>query len=197
MLFREIEQRNGKVSKSRWREDDPNRFSIELFNTTINVTLQERLKMVKIPPDPKRPYSYARTEWHPTGLLRLRFENYFNVPVRREWNETEEKPLEGKLHEILMALYFAVEAQRQSDEHDRGEAARRAAEEQRRWEQQERERREREEVQTLLNEAKAFDDAQRIRSFVEEVKHLAAKPPAWVEWALGVADRLDPTRPDS
>jgi hypothetical protein len=66
--------------------------------------------------------------------------------------------------------------------------------EQRRWEREERERREREAVQALLNEAKAWEDAQRIRRYVEAMKDLAAKLPAWVEWALEVADRLDPAK---
>jgi hypothetical protein len=193
VLFREVEQRGGKVSKNRWHEHDRDRFSIELFNATVNVTFQERLKMVKIPPDPKKPYSYERTEWHPTGLLRLRFENYFNIPIRREWNETEEKPIEGRLREILIALYFAVEAQRQSDEQDRRETARRAAEGQRRWEREERERREREAVQALLSQVKAWDDARRIRDYVNAVKGCAGKESGWVDWALGVADRLDPS----
>ena len=43
---------------------------------TIEVVLRERTKKVTIPADPKRPYSYESTEWHPIGLLRLQFENY-------------------------------------------------------------------------------------------------------------------------
>jgi hypothetical protein len=133
----------------------------------------------------------AGIPWHPTGLLRLRFENYFSVPIRREWNETEEKRLEDRLREILIALYFAVEAQRLSDEEDRKEAARRAAEEQRRWEREERERREREAVQKLLEEATNWEDAKRIRLYVRAMEEHGCKQSGWVEWALGIADRLD------
>jgi hypothetical protein len=149
--------------------------------------------MVKTPPNPAEKYSYERTEYVATGLLRLRFENYFKIPTRREWNETEEKPLEGRLREILIALYFAVEAQRLSDEDDRREAVRRAEEEQRRWEREERERREREAVKALLAEAKAWDDARRIRGYVAAMRKRDAESLAWAEWASAVADRLDPT----
>ena len=41
--------------------------------------------MVKVPPDGERSYNDETTEWQPMGLLRLRFENYLNVLIRREW----------------------------------------------------------------------------------------------------------------
>jgi hypothetical protein len=188
VLFREIERRGGKVAADRWQERNPHRFGITLLDATINVSFQERLRMVKVPPGPKRPYSHERTEWHPTGLLRLRFENYFDVQIRREWNETEERRLEGRLREVLIALCFAVEAQRLRDERDRQEAA----EERRRWEREERERLEREAVQALLAEAKAWEEVRRIRSYVRAMKGRDGKDARWAEWALGVADRLDP-----
>jgi hypothetical protein len=49
-------------------------------------------------------------------------------------------------------------------------------------------------VQVLLAEAKAWEDARRIRSYVAAMRELDAKPAAWAKWALGVADRLGPTR---
>jgi hypothetical protein len=150
--------------------------------------------MVKIPADPKQPYSYERREWHPTGQLRLRFENYLDVPIRREWNDTETKRIEDRLREIIIALYFAIEAERLRNERSRQEAARRAAEEQRRWEREEHERREYEAVQALFKEVEAWKSARRIRDYVETVKGRSTKPRDWAEWALGVADRLDPAR---
>jgi hypothetical protein len=194
VLFRELERRGGKITADKWHERDPDRFSITLFNATINVTFQERLKMVTIPADPTKQYSYEHREWHPTGLLRFRFENYFKVAIRREWSETEEKRLESRIREILIALYFAIEAQRLTDEHDRKEAARRATEEQLRWERAEQERREREAVQELLTEAKAWEDARRIRDYVKAMRGHANKDAQWGEWALSVAERLDPVK---
>jgi hypothetical protein len=63
-----------------------------------------------------------------------------------------------------------------------------------RWEREERERREREAVQTLLTEAKAWEDARQVRSYVGAMKDRAAREPGWAEWALAVADRLDPAK---
>ena len=194
VLFREIEHRGGSVSPNKECESDTHRFNVIFFGETIEVSFRERLTMVRVPPDPTRAYSYETTEYHPTGHLQLRFENYLDHTIRREWNDTETKRIEERLREILVALYIAIEAERLRNERFRREAARRAEEEQRRWEREERERREREAVQALLNEAQAFDDARRIRSFAAAMRDLAAKPPAWVEWAMSVADGLDPTR---
>jgi hypothetical protein len=195
-LFRAIEQRGGSVQPDRENEHNTHRFKVSFFNETIEVSLHERLTKVTVAPDPKRSYSYETTEWHPTGLLRLRFENYLDVPIRREWNDTATKRIEDRLHEILIALYLAIEAERQRNERFRREAARRAEEQLRRWEREERERREREAIQALLTEAKAWEDAQRIRKYVVAIEKGASKSPAWVSWALGVADCVDPRTND-
>jgi hypothetical protein len=194
VLFREIERRGGNVSASKDHQGDTHRFNIIFFNETIEVSFRERLTMIKTPPDPKKSYSYETTEWHPTGQLRLRFENYLDVPIRREWNDRETKRIEGRIREILIALYIAVEAERLRNERFRKESERRAREEQRRWEREERERREREAVQALLAEAKAWEDAKRIREYAAAMEKDASKSPAWVTWAREIADTLDAAR---
>jgi hypothetical protein len=197
VLFREIERRGGSVSANKDHERDTDRFCVTFFNETIEVHFRERLAMVKVPPDPKQSYSYERTEYHPTGQLRLRFENYLDVPIRREWNDRETKRIEERLREILIALYIAIEAERLRNERLRQEAVRHAREEQRRWECEERERRQREAVAELLAEATAWEDARRIRSYVKAMKGRSGKDARWVEWALSVADRLDPPKSEN
>ena len=194
VLFREIERRGGSVSANKDHERDTDRFCVTFFNETIEVHFRERLTMVKVPPDPKQSYSYERTEYHPTGQLRLRFENYLDVPIRREWNDRETKRIEERLREILIALYIAIEAERLRNERFRREAERRAREEQRRWEREERERREREAVQQLLGEAEAWENARRIREYLRAMKGRPRKSAGWSKWARAVADRLDPAK---
>jgi hypothetical protein len=194
ILFREIERRGGSVSASKEHERDDRRFDITFFNETIEVSFRERLTMVKVPPDPRKSYSYGTTEYHPTGLLRLRFENYLDVPIRREWNDRETKRLEERLREILIGLYLAVEAERLRNERFRQERQREAEAELRRWKREERERREREEVQALLTEVNAWDDARRIRGYVAAMTNVESTSPDWIKWALSVADKLDPSK---
>jgi len=194
VLFREIELRGGQVCLDKGNEHNTHRFNITFFNETIEVSFQERVTKVKVPPDPKLSYSYETTEWHPTGFLRLRFENYLDVPIRREWNDTETKRIERNLREILIALYFAIEAERLRNERLRREDAVRAEAQRQRWEREERERRERDAIHALLTEAKAFEDARRIRSYVKAMKERTARDAARCKWAVSVADRLDPAK---
>jgi hypothetical protein len=194
VLFREIERRGGTVAVSKEHERDTHRFNITFFNETIEVSFRERFTMVKIPPDPRKSYSYGTTEYHPTGLLRLRFENYLDVPIRREWNDRETKRLEERLREILIGLYIAVEAERLRNERFSQERQREAEAERRRWQREERERRQREAVQALLTEVNAWDDSRRIRGYVAAMKDGQSASPDWIDWALSIADKLDPSK---
>ena len=189
VLFQEVEKRGGKVEI-----DHDSKFNFSLFGQAIEVTLRERLKKVVIS-NPKATYDWdrERTEWHPIGLLRLRFENYLDVPIRREFNETEETLLEAKLREILVAWLLAVEAERQRNERLAHEVQERHERELRRLERQEAERKQREEWQRLLGDARAWSEAQLIRSYVAAVVEKDSEGTSeWARWALGLADETDP-----
>jgi hypothetical protein len=194
ILFREIERRSGNVSATKNHEHDTHRFSVTFFNETIDVSLRELTTMVKIPPDPRKSYSYGTTEYHPTGRLRLRFENYLDVSIRREWNDRETKRLEERLREILVALYLAIEAERLRNERFRQERQREAEAELRRWKREERERREREAAQALLAEVDAWNNARLIRGYVAAMKDVESTSSEWINWALSIADKLDPSK---
>jgi hypothetical protein len=193
VLFREVEKRGGKVEAV---HDE--KYKWTLFGRTIEVVLRERTKKITIPADPVRPYSYERTEWHPIGLLRLRFENYLDVPIRRNWDETEARPLETRLREVLVAWFTAIEAERQRNESI--EALHRKWEEDRIRHEllQEKRRKERKEADSLLADAKSWEDAARLRAFVAAVVAKDGDAVAdWAAWAIGVADRMDPTLTES
>jgi hypothetical protein len=194
ILFREIEHRGGTVAESKEHERDTHRFNITFFNETIEVSFRERTTMVKVPPDPRRSYSYGSTEYYPTGLLRLRFENYLDVPIRREWNDRETKRLEERLREILIALYIAIEAERLRNERFRQERQREAEAELRRWKREERERCDREAAQGLLTDVNAWNNARLIRGYVAAMKDVESTSPEWINWALSIADKLDPSK---
>lgn len=189
VFFREVEKRGGSV-----KAETAQKFKVTFFGATIDVALKERLKAVDVLADPKKPYSYPHKDWHPTGALRLRFENYFEVRLRREWNETEEKALEGRLREIFVALFMAIEAERKRTERFAEVARRRAEEEIRRYEREELQRKEKAKQDGLMTEIVAWENACRIRKYVEAVRARdPEKNEVWGTWALEVARSLDPT----
>jgi hypothetical protein len=191
VLLREIEKRGGKI-----KANGEHKFEIAIFGQTIEMTLAEKLTQVKLPltPDDLK-YGWHsnkgyKTELRPSGLLRLRFENYFDSPIRREWLETEEKPLEGRLREVMVGLFVAAAAERKRDEAFALRERQRFEEEQRRWELEERRRAERERVESLMREADAWAQARRLRKYIDAAQNDFDQE--WATWARGVADAIDP-----
>ena len=120
------------------------------------------------------------------------------MPLRREWVDTDDKPLEGRLREIFISLFMAVEAERKRNERFAEAARRRAEEEMRRYEREERQRNEKAKQDALMAEVVAWEDARRIRKYVGAVlARDAEKNGDWGTWALEVARSLDPTESDA
>lgn len=190
VLFRELEKRGFAISA-----ETAEKFEFALLGYRIKVALTERLEMVTIPSDPKRMYSYERKEWRGTGLLKLRFENYFDIPVRREWKETIDRPIEQRLREIIAALYVAVEAERERSEKAAEQARRWHEAEMRRLEAEERRRDREREIAELKAEARAWEEASRIRAYVAAVVAVDSSRGDWAERALEIANGLDPMAP--
>lgn len=198
-FIREVEKRGGTVTAPP-RDDrysptwiDTQRFIATFFGTSIKIALQERQRMVDVPKDPTSAYHYPRKSWEETGLLRLRFDEYFDVPVRREWKETAEKPLEGRLREMLIGLYIAVEAERRRNERFAAEQRGRAAAEMHRLEAEEKRRKEDAKIKTLIVESQAWAEAKRIRQYVAaSIKKKGRLKREWAAWALSIADGIDP-----
>jgi hypothetical protein len=191
ILFREIEKRGGRVSAK-----SGSHYSFSLFGQDVDVIFRERLNKLVIPGSPNaKSWSeqHDRTEFHPTGVLRLRFENCLDVPIRRDFTETADKPLETKLRTIIIAWLVAVEAERQRNERFAREAQERHERELRWLERQEAARKEREEQQRLLADAQAWANASLIRSYVAAIVEKQGESSAdWSTWALRVADSMDP-----
>lgn len=195
VLFREVERRGGTIEVQ-----NATSFTFSLIGQKVDVRLRERLRKVVVPGD-KNATSYwerdDRTQWHPTGLLQFKIENFLDVPIRREFNEAAESTLELKLRDMIVAWLVAVEAERQyraqiAEQRRRFDEERQAAEARR-----EQARREREEEAQLLSEAQAFANATVIRSFVEAAISNGSRDTKWARWARDVADRMDPCMHDA
>lgn len=192
VLLREIEKRGGKVTS-----ENKHAFSIVLFRQTIKITITERMVQERIPLPEKERGWYSRdyrTELRPSGLLRLRFENYFRQPLRKEWNETADKPLEGRLREIIIGLHIAAAALQREAEAEAIRRQREAEEQQRRWEAAQQRKKKREHVEALLEDAASWSKAETLRKYIAAVEQTGAKTDSaeWLSFARRIADALDP-----
>jgi hypothetical protein len=138
----------------------------------------------------------------PTGILRFYVGRSYS---EREICETPSAPLQARLNELFRVAYRQVirerEAQREHarwrKELEEAEKRRAIAEEQRRREaaalEAERKRR-----AALLQEAKDWQTSRLLRAYVRHITRSAKASQrtidvTWTEWALRVADELDPT----
>jgi capsid portal protein len=106
--------------------------------------------------------------------------------------------LESSLATLPLWLIREVDGyfRAQADKRRAAEAEREA--ERRRKEQAERERLEREQIEELQAQARSWRDAADIRAFVAAVQSRRPDLPnlnAWAQWAMEVADRIDPIGP--
>ena len=200
-LFREIDVLGGSVLAS-----DRNTFKIRLANEQLELSARERLQQVEVPlTADERRWSFNANQtskkiYETTGLLRIRIEGYFDQPLRREWKETPERPLENRLREIVISLLVAASLARSRrvaiEERERAWAL---AEERRRV-LEERRLRVRAELKRLDEAAHAWVRAREMREYVQAVlaqvpKRRDAPTDAverWARWALMAADAVDP-----
>jgi hypothetical protein len=128
----------------------------------------------------------------------------------KSWEDREESQLENQLTEILVQMLLSAEASYRNGlaRHREWIIERKAeaeAEIKRRLDEAERKARElqqkseRERIGRLLSQAKAFDRANQIRTYVESARLRVAETATgqsefekWASWAQREADRIDP-----
>jgi hypothetical protein len=131
----------------------------------------------------------------------LRIESWFDAPIRKQWRDGSENPLENQVRSILIGFLVAASFDRKRRIEREDEHRRQVVAEQRRAAAEDRRRMEKEQFDALLGEVSAWEQAARIRRYVDARLAItgaqnggAANAHEWAEWARGVADRLDPTK---
>lgn len=196
VFLRGLERRGWSVSV-----DERKGLSVKMLGQTITFDVMEITKRVPHKKD-VRPGAYdwgPKYDHEPTGLLRLRlYKSYYGT---RDWNGTEERPLESRLNDIIIGFLEQTASDRKRDEE--------IAEQRRRWERErqlqeeadERARKEKAKVDKLIADAERWEKANRIRSYVSYLKGSGHSELSdgqniddWTAWALAIADRIDPSK---
>jgi hypothetical protein len=184
-----------------------NPIKVMLDEASLDVLLEERIKQVRrqlTDGDRKRGLFLSQSQkWTqeriPTGELVLKISDQRRYGLSKEWRESAEDSMEGKLHSILgqvagMFEELRLRRQREAEEQE----LRWKAEEERRRKEMER-KRETIRFHRLLNHCENWDTAARIRGLVASIENSdqskdAERFMAWKTWALRHADRIDPLR---
>lgn len=188
--------------------DERRRLTARIAGEAIEFSLTERSKQIRVPltEQEARWSFYAdrgyKTENEPTGELRLRIENYFDQPIRRQWHDAPDKPLEQQLRDILIGFLFASALEREKRLEREEQQRRRFEEEHRRYALAERRREVNTELQALRGEVAAWIEAAQIRAYVKACMGDSGQGGAdslspWARWAMIAADSIDPLIPDT
>jgi hypothetical protein len=181
---------------------DPSNCSISNRKESVVLELKEMLGRYETAPTPEErrrrywPDSNAPiTHWIPNGILVFRVVERYTTG--RQWKETLQKRLEERLDDVAMGVSNllrqmheeAVEAAKQRKFREEESKRQEEIASRRRYEEGRRKR--------LLNLAGSADKAKTIRNLCDELKHRAPtengeKLEAFVAWALGYADLIDP-----
>jgi AcrR family transcriptional regulator len=188
--------------------DERRRLTARIAGEDIEFSLSERSKQIRVPltEQEARWGFYAdrgyKTENEATGELRLRIENYFDQPIRRQWHDAPDKPLEQQLRDILIGFLFASALEREKRLEREEQQRRRLEEERRRYALAERRREVNTELQALRDEVAAWIEAAQIRAYVKACMGASGQGGAdslspWARWAMVAADSIDPLIPDT
>lgn len=179
--------------------------TVLIQDQTVCFRLREELKQQTLPlSDKERADKEAGRFWGrekanmPTGNLVLTLEHYMDGQ-QCTWRDNKKTALEDCLPEIIVGMMHAASFQQES--------AQRRAEQKVRWEK-EREMRSmadqmrkgwNDRIESLLGDFDKWQHAQQCRNFIRQVETemlkqgpLSSSQQRWLDWAMNVANRLDP-----
>jgi hypothetical protein len=180
------------------------RFTID--GEDLGISVEEKVSAHPYRPKPsdskKYPWQLPRYEYEPTGKLTLRIHGKLPWGMRTSWSDGKVQRVEALTGKVVIALYEAAAAQRQKRIDDERQAREREEQWRRAEEARELRRLELQRRKHLQQLAVHFEEAQRMRRFVEAVEAhrdtLSAVTvqgmamDTWLEWAKDYATRYNP-----
>jgi len=206
-LLRELERRGCSIQEECDRRQAD--LVVRLSHDSIGFTLSERIRQVRrrLTEAEKAERPHTKQEWtqarEATGELILKVAGFTPKGLGERWQDKPDRPLEGRLPEILAGLLTTLAYARERREEREAEERRRR---QREAEELRKEEARQAELQRQLGfrqRAKAWQVAGQLRDYVAAVRdaadrgEISADPKAldeWAAWALAHADEIDPVR---
>lgn len=199
-LLKALEARGHRVTLV--TKDNETSTVVHIDGEQVGIEIQEHVTRTEVPPlKPQTGWYSKKYVWEATGRLTFALtESYLSV--RGKWSDGARQNLDEMLNEIVVGLGDAADAiKARREAFERAERERQVAEAKRR-EAEERARRERGKTRALQQEVRSLQQSLAVREYVASMRAAADAanlPPehelrAWLAWAEGYADRLDPTK---
>ena len=148
-------------------------------------------------------YSGVAYEWRPTGILKIKIDEYKARGAQLSWADRKLRPLQDNLRNIVDGILIAAALKKKREEEE-AEEQRREEERQRQWEEAEQLRLEEQtRLRALLREARRWELSRKVAAYADAIENaaLATGQPisqdselgSWLLWARKKAHHLDPT----
>jgi hypothetical protein len=203
-LFNELEKRGHSVLPA---PNPRGNIAVKLLEEAVEFSLKERQKQsrVALTPEEKR-YSFGlergwRQVLEPTGKLVFMIQSWLDSGMRKQWSDTERKPLDQQLNDIIAGLIRGAGCLRRR-RLDREEEERQRLEADRKRRELEALGREKEDaLRRLAQRVNAWIQAEQIREYVAAIRNVARSSNNSVSQgdleqrmasALKIADEIDP-----
>jgi len=199
-LFKALEARGHRVELV--AKDHETGTVVHVHGEKVGIEIQEHVCRTEVPPlTPPTGWYSKRYVWEATGRLSLLLtESYLSV--RSKWSDGARQNLDDMLNDVIVGLGEAADALKARRESFELAERERLAAEAKRHEAEERVRRERAKARALQQDVRYLQQSLAVRDYVDSMRvaaEAANLPPehdlfAWLAWAEGYADRLDPTK---
>ena len=201
-LFKALESIGAKIE-----QDERQKLFAELDGEKIEFQIREKLKQVKRPltKQEKRWRLSGEKDWkqelQPTGKLAFAIKTYFPRGLRTEWLETDEKPMEILLPDIIASFVVAGPFLTEQTKKRREIERQRHIAEQKRHEEQQQRRRDENRWRRFLEIAQQWKDAELAREFLLNVNKESldferdisgTSLGEWIAWAEQRVQEHDP-----
>jgi hypothetical protein len=203
-LFRALEAEGATVDKNQRGQ-----LAINISGEEIEFSLQEKLRQVTRAMTAKEREweswnkSGVKTELEPTGYFQFSIKAWLDQPIRKNWLESDRRPIEGLIAEI--AATFLVLGPALAERRRIREEQAKLFREQQRLLELERERRKQDENRwkRFLEIAQASEQAELARQFIERLRKLEFDEATeiegmtvseWLDWAETRAREFDPAK---
>jgi hypothetical protein len=202
-LFKALTVRGHRVELLE-KENNALQTVVHIGEDAVPIEIMEPVTRTELPKQ-KSAYAWESKQYsyEATGRLSLvMVESYLDV--RGKWSDGARQRLDEMLNDVIVGLVAAAEAMKARRARWAQAELERQAEEARRNEREERQRREHARVRALDLDMRRLRKARAVRDYVSQMRVATTNAEAagaarnetlqaWLTWADGYADRLDPT----
>ncbi len=203
-LYSALEERGYPIT---YQQREQPKVVVTLLGEQLAFGIEEKFKQIKQDPKELAKLSWwdrSRIQYHPTGLLALKIQEYTGGTLRKLWRDGKRQKIADLLNPFIIGLIQVAEWKKSERMRREREARERMEAERRRKILDQKRLEEEEKIRQFEQEVTNWHRAQQVRAYVTAIKETVdqkvegnepnLKVDAWFAWANQYANHLDPLK---